>query len=236
MSILPLSLDKVSFRAGDRALLDGISLTIESGPKTVILGANGAGKSLLLRICHGLLGPSGGEVRWAEGTTRQYERQAMVFQKPVMLRRSVAANVAYGLKLRKVEAGERARRVADALRRTGLTDFADQPARLLSGGEQQRLALARIWALEPEILFLDEPTANLDPGATRAVEEIVSGIHDSGAKIVMTTHDIGQARRLADEVIFLHRGRVAERAGADTFFVQPSTEEAAAYLRGDLLW
>ena len=153
-----------------------------------------------------------------------------------MLRRSVAANVAYGLKLRKVEAGERARRVADALRRTGLTEFADQPARLLSGGEQQRLALARTWALEPEILFLDEPTANLDPGATRAVEEIVSGIHDSGAKIVMTTHDIGQARRLADEVIFLHRGRVAERAGADKFFSQPSTEEAAAYLRGDLLW
>lgn len=236
MSILPLSLDEVSFRAGDRALLDGISLTIESGPKTVILGANGAGKSLLLRICHGLLGPSGGKVRWAEGTTRQYERQAMVFQNPVMLRRSVAANVAYGLKLRRIEAGERARRVADALRRTGLTDFADQSARLLSGGEQQRLALARTWALEPEILFLDEPTANLDPGATRAVEEIVSGFHDSGAKIVMTTHDIGQARRLADEVIFLHRGRVAERAGADKFFARPSTEEAAAYLRGDLLW
>ena len=163
-------------------------------------------------------------------------RQAMVFQRPIMLRRSVAANVDYALALGRVGRAGRAERRDAVLARTGLTALARQPARMLSAGEQQRLALARAWVLEPEVLFLDEPTASLDPAATRAVEEIVGAIHGAGTKIVMTTHDLGQARRLADEIVFLHRGRLLERAPADRFFDAPATAEAKAFLEGELLW
>ncbi len=153
-----------------------------------------------------------------------------------MLRRSVAANVAYALRLNRVDGAEREERIADALAHTGLSDLRRSPATVLSGGEQQRLALARAWALAPEILFLDEPTASLDPGATGAVETVIHDMHRSGCKIVMTTHDLGQARRLADEIIFLHKGRVAERASADVFFDKPESETAQAFLEGRLMW
>ena len=160
----------------------------------------------------------------------------MVFQRPVMLRRSAAANVAYALKLRGVPRTERPQRVAEAVRQTGLAPLAARPARALSVGEQQRLALARAWAIRPEVLFLDEPTASLDPAATHAVEEIIQSIHRAGTRIVMTTHDLGQARRLADEIVFLHHGRVVERQPAEEFFTRPKTREAAAFIAGDLLW
>ncbi|MDP6352688.1 MAG: ATP-binding cassette domain-containing protein [Alphaproteobacteria bacterium] len=237
MAILPLRLDRVCYRAGGHDLIADISLDISAGAKTLLLGANGAGKSLLLRLCHGLLGPSSGTVRWRGADADQARRrQTMVFQSPVMLRRSVRANVAYGLKLRGIGRVARAERIDTALSDTGLTALADRPARVLSGGERQRLALARAWALAPEILFLDEPTANLDPGATAAVEAIVEQIHRAGTKIVMATHDLGQARRLADEVLFLDRGRVTERAEAAAFFAGPASDPAAAFLEGRLLW
>ena len=237
MAILPLRLDGVCYRAGGQDLIADISLDISAGAKTLLLGANGAGKSLLLRLCHGLLGPSSGTVRWQGADADQARRrQTMVFQNPVMLRRSVRANVAYGLKLRGIARPERAARIETALADTGLAAFAERPAEVLSGGERQRLALARAWALEPEILFLDEPTANLDPGATQAVEAIVEQIHQRGCKIVMATHDLGQARRLADEILFLHRGRISERAEAQGFFAGPSSDPAQAFLEGRLLW
>jgi tungstate transport system ATP-binding protein len=160
----------------------------------------------------------------------------MVFQRPVMLRRAAHANVTYGLKLAGVPKGERDERARDVLDAVGLKPVADRPARVLSGGEQQKLALARAWALDPEVLFLDEPTANLDPGATREVERIVDQIHASGTKIVMTTHNLGQARRLADEVLFMSAGRVADHAPVERFFAQPSTGEAAAFIKGELPW
>ncbi len=160
----------------------------------------------------------------------------MVFQRPVLLRRSVLANAVYPLRLAGVARTEREARARDALALVGLGALADRPARRLSGGEQQRLALARAAALAPEILFLDEPCASLDPAATKAVEEIVATLAARGTKIVMTTHDLGQARRLAGEVVFVHRGRVAECAPATTFFAEPATPEAAAFLRGDLVW
>jgi tungstate transport system ATP-binding protein len=163
-------------------------------------------------------------------------RQAMVFQRPVMLRRSALSNVAYGLKVAGVGATERDARARAALERVGLTHLADRPARVLSGGEQQRLALARAWALRPEVLFLDEPTANLDPSASREVEAIIGAIHAAGAKIVMTTHNLGQARRLADEILFIHQGRLVERAPVAAFFKQPASAEAAAFIKGELPW
>jgi tungstate transport system ATP-binding protein len=160
----------------------------------------------------------------------------MVFQRPVLLRRTVLANTLYPLKLAGVADSERQDRARAALDMVGLAPLADRPARRLSGGEQQRLALARAAALAPEVLFLDEPCAGLDPAATRAVEEIVGRLAARGAKIVMTTHDLSQARRLAGELIFLHRGRVLEQTQADAFFARPATPEAAAFLRGELVW
>ena len=232
-SILPLELSDVGFSAGGRDLLREVSLRIEGGIRTVILGPNGAGKSVLMRICHGLLRPTAGAVRWQR--EENASRQAMVFQRPVMLRRSAWGNVAYALKLRglNAQAGARAK---EALEDVGLLDLAHRPARVLSGGEQQRLALARAWALRPEVLFLDEPTANLDPGASAEVERIIQRIHSAGTKLIMTTHNLGQARRLADEIIFLYEGRILERGSADRFFQQPATAEAAAFIKGELPW
>lgn len=235
--ILPLRLERVGYSAGGKTLLEEVSIEIAAGPRTVLLGPNGAGKSLILRLCHGLIRPTSGSMRWL-GPERERARlhQAMVFQRPVMLRRSARANIDYALSVRGIPAEERRRRIVQALAETGLTDLADRPARVLSIGEQQRLALARAWALHPQVLFLDEPTASLDPAATRAVEEIVLRIHASGTKIVMTTHDLGQARRLADEVLFLHRGRLVEHAPAAEFFRAPRTPEAGAFIQGELLW
>jgi len=235
--LLPLALERVGFAAGGRAILADIDLVIEAGPRTVILGPNGAGKSVLMRICHGLLAPSEGTVRWAHpekpGGPR---RQAMVFQRPVLLRRSVLGNLTFALAVAGVRGHEREGRALAALDRVGLASFADRPARVLSGGEQQRLALARAWMLEPEVLFLDEPTANLDPGATREIESIVHSIHAAGTKIVMITHNLGQAQRLGDEVLFVDRGRIAERAPVERFFRNPATAEAEAFLKGELPW
>ena len=236
-TILPLKVNGVSFKPGEKKLLKDVSLTLEAGKATIILGPNGAGKSLFLRICHGLLAPSEGTVEWhgANGDDPR-KHPAMVFQRPVMLRRSAGANIDYALKLHDVPARQRRERVAEAMQMIGLGRFIDQPARLLSGGEQQRLAIARAWALRPQVLFLDEPTASLDPAATHSIEEAIEAFKAAGTKIIMTTHDLGQAKRLAGEVLFLHRGRILERADADAFFAGPKNDLAQAFLKGDLLW
>ncbi len=228
--ILPMVAEGLRFSAGGVEIIRGIDLELRAGGPTLVVGPNGAGKSVLLRLLHGLLAPGAGVVRWAAGDARK--RQAMVFQRPVMLRRSVLANAEYPLKL----AGLDRARAMPALERVGLAALAARPARRLSGGEQQRLALARAWAMGPEVLFLDEPTASLDPAATRQVEAIIAAIAEQGTKVVMTTHDLGQARRLAEEVVLLVAGRVNAAASATEFFERPPTGEAAAFLRGDLLW
>ncbi len=236
-SILPLELVDLRYEVRGQVLLHDITLRIESGPRTLILGPNGAGKSLLLRLAHGLLSPSSGSVRWCgPAAALARRRQAMVFEEAVLLRRSAAANVEFVLRMRGVPRAERRERVEAVLAQTGLRELARRPARKLSAGERQRLTLARAWVLEPSVLFLDEPTAALDPSATRRVEEVIEEIAKAGTKIVMTTHDLGQARRLADEVVFLHRGSVYERTGASAFFERPSSEAARAFLTGDLLW
>ena len=235
--ILPLTIQDVSFEIGGIRLIKDLNCTLEAGPRTMILGANGAGKSLFLRLCHGLIRPTTGRVLWQGAKGRDpADAQAMVFQRPVMLRRSVAANVDYALKLRGMAAAERRAAVEDALGHTGLRRLADNPARVLSIGEQQKLALARAWALQPEVLFLDEPTASLDPAATHAVEQIINAIDAAGTRIVMTTHDLGQARRLGDEVMFLNRGRLLEKTPAERFFSEPENDLAQAFLKGELLW
>lgn len=235
-SILPLTVEAATFSGDGRLLVEPNSFTIPAGGLTVLLGPNGAGKSLTLRLCHGLLKPSRGTVRWATGAESRAKRHAMVFQKPIMLRRSVEANIIHALVAAGTGGPERKTRTAQALQRFGLAERASQPARLLSGGEQQRLAIARAWALRPELLFLDEPTSQLDPAATRQIEALLSGLVAEGITVMMSTHDLGQARRLADRVLFLHRGRLVEDAPAGDFFAGPHSAEARAFLAGELLW
>jgi len=233
-SILPLRVTDLVFEAGGKRLLNRLNFVLEAGRRSVILGPNGAGKSLTLRLCHGLMRPTSGTVRWSGDARNAHARQAMVFQRPVMLRRTAAANISYGLACHGVKRGDRGALVSEALALTGLSHLAQVPARVLSVGEQQRLALARAWILHPEVLFLDEPTANLDPAATREVEEIIRAIGDRGAKIVLTTHDMAQARRMAEEVLFLYHGRLLEHGPAETFFARPTTAEARAFIAGEL--
>jgi len=228
-----LELESVSYVVQNRRIIDAISVTLRPGERSLVLGANGAGKSVLLRLCHGLLEPTSGRIGW-QRPGRSPVRQAMVFQRPIMLRRCALANVAHALASRGISRTERQARAYAALGKVGLAHVAERPARALSGGEQQRLALARAWALEPEVLFLDEPTANLDPVAVAEIESVIQAIHDAGTKIIMTTHNLGQARRLGDEILFIADGRLIERARADTFFACPVTPQAVTFLRGEL--
>jgi tungstate transport system ATP-binding protein len=235
--LLPLHLRSVTVIAGGKRILDGVDLTLAASGRTIVLGPNGAGKSVLLRVCHGLVRPSSGEVRF-NGPERidGRRRHAMVFQRPVMLRRSALANVTHALALAGVPRARRQQTAEEALERVGLMRLAGQPARVLSGGEQQRLAIARAWALRPELLLLDEPTANLDPTATQAIETAINAVHATGTKIVMVTHNLGQAHRLGDEVVFLDAGRVVEHVPMSQFLASPGSAEARSFLRGELPW
>ena len=231
---LPIRCRDAQVVSNGTRLVGDIDLCIERGTFTAVLGPNGAGKSTLLRLLHGLVAPSAGEVRWGEHASRP-RGQAMVFQRAVLLRRSAAANIRYALRLAGIRGPEAESRIADALADVGLRALADRPARVLSGGEQQRLALARAWALKPEVLFLDEPTASLDPRATRAVEDIVRDIHARGTTVVMSTHNLAQAKRLASDVVFLCENRQVEHTPATQFFVSPRTSEATSFLEGERL-
>lgn len=232
--LLPVEVKNLVFEAGGKRLIDDMTFRIAAGSRTIIMGPNGAGKSLLLRLMHGMIAPASGDIRWCGNSLDEQvrKRQAMVFQSPVLLRRSVAANIDFVLRLRGKDAREQRQ---DILRHVGLEHHASQPARLLSGGEQQRLALARALALEPEVLFLDEPTASLDPASVQMIEEIIQTAHSRGTKIIFVTHDIGQAKRLADEVVFVHRGRVLEHTPAGRFFDGPTSKEARDYLAGRII-
>ena len=220
----------VRFLQNAKPLLDGVSFTVGAGGASVILGPNGAGKTLLLRLAGGLLTPTAGTVRWDNEPTRE-----LMLQRPVLLRRSVRANIAFPLRVRGTPRAERAHLVARALSRTRLSALAARPARTLSAGEQQRLALARALVSVPRVLLLDEPASALDPGAVKLFESAIETLRADGVKIVMTTHDLAQARRLASEVLFLHRGRLLEQTPAAQFFDAPQSEAARKFLNGELL-
>lgn len=233
LAMFPLQAHALGFSAGEKQILDRVDLRLERGSFTAVLGPNGAGKSVLMRLLHGLLVPTTGRVQWGELEVRPAQ-QAMLFQRPVMLRRSVLGNVVYGLHVQGVAAAEARQRAQTALARVGLVHLADRPARVLSGGEQQRVALARAVALEPAILFLDEPTASLDPVATRAIEATLAELHAQGTTIVMVTHHLGQARRLAQDIVFVQEGRVTEHTPATEFFRQPRSTAASDFLQEEL--
>ena len=233
--MFPLTISGLRFQPNGRAILDGIDLQLSGDGISVLLGPNGAGKTVLLRLLAGLLPPHGGQLDWA-GSPTPDRRLAMVFQQPMLLRLSVLTNVEFALRPQALRSAERRARAAEVLERVGLAHRAGDSARLLSGGERQRLALARAWAMRPRLLLLDEPTASLDPSATEAVERIIREIRTEGAKVLMTTHNLGQATRLADDIIFLADGRVQEHEPAQRFFARPQSPAARAFMQGELPW
>ena len=223
-----LAVERVGLTEGGTRIIDDVSFSL-GAQRTVVLGPNGAGKSTLLRLIHDLLHPSSGILYWPRPLS-----QAMVFQRPVMLRTTALANVIYGLKLRGCAGQEGVRRARESLARVGLEHLAQRPARLLSGGEQQRVALARAWALEPDLLILDEPTASLDPASSREVERIIGKIAAAGTRILMTTHNLGQAKRIAEEIVFIDRGRIVEQTPVKQFFKLPQTDAAQRFLQEEI--
>jgi tungstate transport system ATP-binding protein len=234
-SDLPIVLEEAGVAAAGTMILERVSLALAAGSPTVLIGPNGAGKTTLLRLAMGLVAPTQGRISWGGREGVPPARRAMVRQRPAMLRRSAAGNVRYALAAAGISRRERAARTAELLAMVGLSGVAERPARALSGGEQQRLALARALARSPQVLLLDEPTASLDPAATKAIEDIVRAVAARGIKVVMSTHDLGEARRLAGEIVLLHRGRVLEASSAETFFTRPATEAARRFVAGDLL-
>ena len=236
-SILPLEVDDLVFERNQTRIIDGVSLNIGRKGCTTIMGYNGAGKSVLIRLLHGLLIPSAGIVRWSGNlnSTDVARRQSMVFQSPVLLRRSVEANIRYALSKRGFKGKLREKKLEVILRETNLLPLRHRSATVLSGGERQRVALCRALAAEPEVVFLDEPTASLDPAATIAIERILQLAVDSGRKLIMVTQSVGQAQRMASDVIFLHRGRVSEHTPIDEFLTAPRSAAARAFIDGELL-
>lgn len=234
---LPLCCRGVIVTRGGRVLLDHVDLTIDGGGLSVVMGPNGAGKTLLLRVLANLTRPDGGTVRWG-GKIPSRElapKVGVVFQKPVLLRRSVLQNIKFALAANGVGFGDHDARARDVLEMASLSQFIHTPARVLSGGEQQRLALARALSCEPQVLFLDEPAASLDPASVLAIEHLIQVAHEAGTKVVLVTHDLGQAHRLADEVVFIYRGRVEEVSPAATFFERPVSPKAQAFIEGRIV-
>ncbi|HZQ01537.1 MAG TPA: ABC transporter ATP-binding protein [Reyranella sp.] len=231
---LPIRFDGVSVMARTVTLLDNVTFTIEAGLPTVVIGPNGAGKTTLLRAAMGLLKPARGRITWAGHDLAPPVGRAIVFQRPTMLRRSVEANLRYARGAGRPKAPH-GPKVGELLALVGLERAATRPARQLSGGEQHRLAVARALARDPEVLFLDEPTASLDPASTKAIEDVIRTVSQRGIKVVMSTHDLGEARRLAGEIVLLNRGRIVETAPASSFFDAPTTAEARRFIAGELL-
>lgn len=235
MSLLPLTLSGATARRRGRVLVGPVDLTLGSGGVTAVIGPNGSGKTSLLRMMHGLQHLSEGRVEWSVPEALARARQAYVFQQPIVLRRSVEANLAFPLRLRGMGRNAARARAAEVAARFGLTAQLGQAAPSLSGGEMQRLALARAMVTRPEILFADEPCAALDGAATREIEAQLEGLSAAGTRLVIATHDMGQAKRIASDVVFMLHGRVHETGPAGPFFAGPCTAEAAAFLRGDIV-
>ena len=233
--MFPLKVSDLRWHVAGRAVLDGLTLELGGDGITILLGPNGAGKSVFLRALCGLIEPESGRIDWGGGP-RPAAGVAMVFQQPRMLRDSLLGNVELALRPLGVAAAERRSRAHVVLERVGLAHRAADSARGLSGGERQRLALARAWVTRPRLLLLDEPTASLDPGAVEAIERIVREIRTDGTRILMTTHNLGQATRLADDVVFMDAGRVCEHAPVQRFFARPASQAARLFIQGELPW
>ncbi len=237
-SVLPIEANGLRVMRDGRALLDGVDITVTGAQGIVaIVGPNGAGKSLLLRAMAGLVQPDAGQVQWAGKLpdAARIARLGFVLQRPVLLRRTARANLEFALRIAGCARVERSDRALDALNRAGLAHAANAPAHALSGGEQQRLALTRAMLLKPECLFLDEPTANLDPSSVHAFERQLARARDQGMPMLMVSQDLVQVRRIADRVIFMAKGRILEQASADRFFTARQSPEAQSFFNGEFV-
>lgn len=234
-SMLPLTLKDATARVRQKRLVGPIDLTIGKSGFTIVMGPNGAGKTTLLRLMHGLQRLSSGSVNWAVDDVTARKKQAYVFQSPIMMRRRVVESISFPLILHGVDKKKARNMAIEWAERVGLGHVLQSWAPMLSGGEKQKLALARALIYQPDILFLDEPCANLDGRATREIEEILKSSQHAGTRIVMATHDMGQARRLATEVVFIYDGMVHEKSDAQSFFDAPSTRKAKAFINGDIV-
>jgi len=234
IDLFPIKIEKLNYSSGNNQIITNANITIQSKGITVIMGPNGSGKSVLVRLLHGLLTPTTGYISYNNNSLDKSirRRQAMVFQNPTLLRRTVLSNIAFADSINGKTDLAHCKILLNLL---GLKSFQSYPAQLLSAGEKQRLALARALVLKPYILFLDEPTANLDPASIQLIEEIVQNANKSGVKIVFITHDIGQAKRIADDIIFLNKGEILEYTETNLFFQTPQTKETAAYLDGNII-
>ena len=229
------TLKEAVVRRRGRIILGPVDLTLPGEGFTLVLGPNGAGKTTLLKVLHGVERLSEGSATWSLPGPEAQAAQAYVFQTPIMLRRSVAQNLAYPLELVRTPRAEIETRVVEWAARIGLSDALDRPAPRLSGGEKQKLALARALIRRPRVLFLDEPCANLDGRSTREIEALLHAAHASGTRVIMTTHNLGQARRLATDLILLLNGKVHDQGPAPVFYAQPNTPETKAFLQGDIV-
>lgn len=234
-SLFPVTLQGATLRRAGKTLVGPVDLRLDATGVTTVIGPNGAGKTSLLRMMHGIARLGGGSIQWACGADQARSRQAFVFQHPIMMRRSVLGNLAYPLRLAGQRRSDAYARAAQAAEHVGLGDMLDRPAPYLSGGERQKLALARALITRPELLFLDEPCASLDGRATREIEEILTRAAADGTRLIMSTHDMGQARRLATEVLFLLNGNIHEHLSAESFFGGSASTQAQAFLRGDIV-
>ena len=234
-AILPLTVEGALTRRHGKVLVGPVDLTLGPDGVTIVIGPNGAGKTSLLRMLHGIARLGAGRLAWNCSENEARKRQAFVFQTPAMLRRSVRDNLVFPLQLHGVARAEARERAADWAERVGLGYAFMRPATVLSGGERQKLAIGRALIREPEVLFLDEPCASLDGRATREIEDILREAAAAGTRLVMSTHDMGQARRLATEVLFLVGGKIVEHGSSPAFFDTPKTARASAFLRGDII-
>ena len=235
VNLLPLTLSDATVRKGGKTILGPVDLTLSGAGTTILLGPNGAGKSTLLRLMHGLDRPASGTVTWAAPRDVTHLHQAFVFQHAILLRRSVLDNIAYPLIAHGMARKPAREAACDWLDRIGLTSHANRRANTLSGGERQKMAMARALIRNPSVLFLDEPCSNLDGQATAEIEALLAEAHAGGTRLIMATHDLGQARRLASDVLFVHKGRLLEHGAANDFFTDPASPEAKAFLKGDIV-
>ncbi|MEH6474950.1 MAG: ATP-binding cassette domain-containing protein [Sneathiella sp.] len=235
VSILPLTLTNVAVEKSGKVILGPASWMLSPSGCTIVMGPNGAGKTTLLRLMHGLQKPTAGTVTWQTSFKAACDKQSFIFQTPVVMRRSVLENLIFPLRVRGTPKSAAIEEASNWLTAVGLESFEHKPASVLSGGEKQKLAVARALIIKPDVLFLDEPTTNLDGASTQAIENLIQAAISSGTRIVMATHDMGQARRLASEVVFLLRGKIHEFTDGELFFTDPETPEAKSFLQGDIL-
>jgi len=234
-SLFPLNLTDVQVRRKGKTVLGPVTITLGAFGLTIIVGPNGSGKTTLLRAMHGVERISAGQVQWAVPSQIARERQAYVFQSPIMLRRSVTENLYYPLGLSGMSRADAAPLIANWITQIGLNGADQTQATRLSGGERQKLAIARALIRKPDVLFLDEPCANLDGRGTREIETLLLMARDAGTRIVMATHDLGQAKRLATDAMFILNGQIHETAPTPTFFNAPRTAQLAGFLSGDIV-